>query len=52
MSDFILTRALRGELSLTLVFPKEIATKLGIGKGDFLKCIVDGNKLIVEKVDP
>ena len=45
-------QALQGERSLTLVFPKEFAIKLGIGKGDFLKCMVDGNKLIVEKVDP
>jgi bifunctional DNA-binding transcriptional regulator/antitoxin component of YhaV-PrlF toxin-antitoxin module len=45
-------QALQGERSFTLVFPKEFATELGIGKGDFLKCQVDKNRLIVEKVNP
>ena len=45
-------QALQGERSLTLVLPKEFAISLGIGKGDFLKCMVNGNKLIVEKVEP
>lgn len=45
-------QALRGERSFTLVFPKEFATELGVGKADFLKCQVDKNRLIVEKVNP
>jgi bifunctional DNA-binding transcriptional regulator/antitoxin component of YhaV-PrlF toxin-antitoxin module len=45
-------QALQGERSFTLVFPKEFATQLGVGKGDFLKCQVDRNRLIVEKVIP
>lgn len=45
-------QALTGERSLTLVFPKQFALELGIGKGDFLKCYVDHNRLIVEKVNP
>jgi bifunctional DNA-binding transcriptional regulator/antitoxin component of YhaV-PrlF toxin-antitoxin module len=45
-------QALRGERSLTLVFPKEFAISLGIGKGDFVKCRTDGNRLVVEKVEP
>jgi hypothetical protein len=45
-------QALPGERSLTLVFPKQFAVELGIGKGDFLKCYIDRNRLIVEKVDP
>jgi antitoxin component of MazEF toxin-antitoxin module len=32
--------------------PKEFATELGVRKGDFLKCQVDKNRLIVEKVNP
>ena len=44
--------ALQGERSFTLVFPKDFAVQLGIGKGDFLKCQVDGNRLIIEKVNP
>jgi hypothetical protein len=45
-------QALQGERSFTLVFPKDFAVQLGIGKGDFLKCQVDGNRLIIEKVNP
>ena len=45
-------QALHGERSFTLVFPKEFAVELGVGKGDFLKCHVDNNRLIVEKVKP
>ena len=43
-------QALQGERSFTLVFPKEFAVELGVAKGDFLKCQLDGKKLIVEKV--
>jgi hypothetical protein len=45
-------QALQRERSFTLVFPKEFAVQLGIGKGDFLKCQVNGNRLIIEKVIP
>lgn len=44
-------QALTGERSLTLVLPKVFATELGIGKGAFLKCSIEGNHLIVEKAD-
>ena len=43
-------QSLQGEKSFTIVLPKEFAVQLGIGKGDFLKCIVDGKRLIVEKM--
>ena len=45
-------QVLQGERSFTLVFPKDFAVQLDIGKGDFLKCQVDGNRLIIEKVNP
>jgi hypothetical protein len=45
-------QALTGERSFTLVFPREFAVELGVGKGDFLKCQVDGKRLVVEKVNP
>ena len=45
-------QALQGERSFTLVFPKEFAVELGVGKGDFLKCQIDGKRLVVEKVEP
>ena len=44
-------QALQGERSFTIVLPKEFGVRLGIGKGDFLKCSVDGRRLIVEKVE-
>jgi bifunctional DNA-binding transcriptional regulator/antitoxin component of YhaV-PrlF toxin-antitoxin module len=43
-------QSLQGEKSFTIVLPKEFAIQLGIGKGDFLKCLVDGKRLIVEKM--
>jgi hypothetical protein len=45
-------QALTGERSLTLVFPKRFASELGIGKGDYLKCHIERNRLIVEMIDP
>ena len=45
-------QALQGQRSFTLVFPKGFATELGVRKGDFLKCQVEKNRLIVEKVNP
>jgi hypothetical protein len=48
----IQVQVLAGERSFTLVFPKKLAVELGVGKGDFLKCYVDNNRLIVEKVEP
>jgi len=44
-------QALQGERSFTIVLPKEFDVGLGIGKGDFLKCSVDGQRLVVEKVE-
>ena len=45
-------QALTGERSFTLVFPKHFAVELGVGRGDFLKCQINGNRLIVEKMIP
>jgi hypothetical protein len=45
-------QALTGERSFTLVFAKHFALELGVGRGDFLKFQVDGNRLIVEKMNP
>ncbi len=43
-------QALTGERSFTFVLPKAFAIELGIGKGDFLKCHVENNRLVVEKM--
>ena len=48
--EFRRVQALQGERSFTLVFPKEFAVELGIKKGDFLKCLVEGKRLVVEKL--
>jgi hypothetical protein len=45
-------QALTGERSFTLVFPKQFATELGVGRGDFMKCRIDSGRLIVEKMVP
>lgn len=42
-------QALTGDRSLTVVLPKQLATQLGISKGDFLKCRVENDRLILEK---
>ena len=44
-------QALTGERSFTFVLPKAFAIELGIGKGDFLKCHIENNKLVVEKME-
>ena len=44
-------QALTGERSFTFVLPKSFAIELGIGKGDFLKCHVENNRLVVEKIE-
>jgi bifunctional DNA-binding transcriptional regulator/antitoxin component of YhaV-PrlF toxin-antitoxin module len=45
-------QAVVGERSLTVIFPKQFATELGIMKGDFLNCYVDAERrqLVVENV--
>jgi antidote-toxin recognition MazE-like antitoxin len=42
-------QALTGDRSLTVVLPKQFANQLRIGKGDFLKCHVENDRLILEK---
>lgn len=44
-------QALTGERSFTFVLPKTFANELGIGKGDFLKCHIENDRLIVEKME-
>jgi bifunctional DNA-binding transcriptional regulator/antitoxin component of YhaV-PrlF toxin-antitoxin module len=44
-------QALTGERSFTFVLPKSFAIELGIGKGDSLKCQVENNRLVIEKME-
>jgi len=43
-------QALVGERSLVFVLAKSLAVQLGIKKGDYLRCFVDKNRLVLEKV--
>ena len=45
-------QALTRDRSFTLVFPKQFATELGVGRGDFMKCRIDSGRLVVEKMNP
>jgi bifunctional DNA-binding transcriptional regulator/antitoxin component of YhaV-PrlF toxin-antitoxin module len=42
-------QGLVGEQSFSIVLPKQYATNLQIGKGDFVKVTQQDNKIIVEK---
>jgi hypothetical protein len=42
-------QGLVGEQSFSLVLPKQYAINLRIGKGDFVKVVQAGNKIIIEK---
>jgi AbrB family looped-hinge helix DNA binding protein len=44
-------QAYHGERSMTIVLPKDFASLLGIGKGDYLKVEMNGSRLILEKAD-
>jgi hypothetical protein len=43
-------QALVGERSLVFVLAKSLALQLGIRKGDYLRCFINGNRLVLEKV--
>jgi hypothetical protein len=44
-------QAIYGQRSLLLCLPIEFTHYLGISKGDYVKCSIDDNQLIVEKAD-
>jgi ABC-type lipoprotein release transport system permease subunit len=43
-------QALVGERSLVLVLAKSLALQLGIRKGDYMRCFVESNRLVLERV--
>jgi antitoxin component of MazEF toxin-antitoxin module len=49
MRENDLIQAFIGNRSLTLLLPKRIAEELGLQNGEFLKCYVEDNRLIVER---
>ena len=42
-------QGIMGEHSFSFVIPKNYATQIGIGKGDFVKVILEKDQLIVKK---
>ena len=44
-------QAIHGNSTLILVLPKDFAVALKIAKGDYVKCKVRDNRLIVEKAE-
>lgn len=44
-------QAIHGETTFVLVIPKDFAERLRIGKGDYVKCAVIDDSLVVKKAD-
>ena len=49
--EFRKIQAIHGNSTLILVLPKDFALALKIAKGDYVKCKVRDNELIVEKAE-
>jgi hypothetical protein len=43
-------QAIHGNSTFVLVLPKDFVSVLSIEKGDYVKCSISENKLIVEKI--
>ena len=44
-------QSIHGNSTFTLVLPKDFVSILNISKGDYLKCKILQNQLVVEKAD-
>ena len=44
-------QAIHGETTFVLVIPKEFAERLKIAKGDYVKCTIADDCLVVKKAD-
>ncbi len=42
---------IHGTYSLIMVMPKKLTSRLQIKKGDYVKCSISDNKLLIEKVE-
>ena len=49
--EFRKVQAIHGNSTLVLVLPKDFAIALNIAKGDYVKCKVRDNQLIIEKAE-
>lgn len=50
MKEHIFVKGLRGELSLTLIFPVKVAAELDICNSDLLQCNIENGRLVIAKV--
>jgi hypothetical protein len=41
-----------GENSFSIILPKHYAINLGIRKGDYVKVVQEGKRLVIEKAEP
>jgi antitoxin component of MazEF toxin-antitoxin module len=44
-------QAIHGNSTFILVLPKEFVSQLNIAKGDYVKCKVSDNQLVIERVN-
>jgi hypothetical protein len=44
-------QAIHGETTFVLVIPKDFAERLKISKGDYVKCTIADDSLVVKKAD-
>jgi hypothetical protein len=47
----LIVQAITGQISFILLLPRDFTTRLAVEKGDYLRCKIEGDKLIVEKAD-
>ncbi len=45
-----IVKALKGEESLLLIFPKEVGAELDIANQDLLKYEINGRELVIKKI--
>lgn len=44
-------QAIHGNSTFVLVLPKDFISVLNISKGDYVKCSINGDKLVVERIE-
>jgi hypothetical protein len=44
-------QAIHGNSTFVLVLPKDFVSILDIGKGDYVKCSILDNRIVVEKIE-
>jgi len=44
-------QSIHGNSTFTLVLPKDFVSILNISKGDYVKCKISSNQLVIEKAD-